>query len=163
MTIAALLAAYRPGHSLGQAFYSDPGIFARDMEMLAGRWLCVGHVSELPAAGDWLTAELGRESAIVTHGPGGEIRALANVCRHRGSRICTAPHGHGPTLTCPYHGWTYRLDGQLRRADVDAERINVPANPNHYWRYRVHLKLETLLLATELNARLARLIKDSGR
>ncbi len=116
MNIAALLEAYRPGHSLEQAFYSDAGLFARDMEMLTGRWLCVGHVSELPAVGDWLVAELGRESAIVTHGSDGEIHGLANVCRHRGSRICTKPHGHAAALTCPYHGWTYHLDGRLRRA-----------------------------------------------
>ena len=128
MNIAALLAAYKPGHSLGQAFYSDPGIFARDMEMLSGRWLCVGHVSELPTAGDWLTAELGRESAIVTRRADGEFSALANVCRHRGSRICTLPHGHGPTLTCPYHGWTYRLDGSLRRAPEMPEGFDPAAH-----------------------------------
>jgi phenylpropionate dioxygenase-like ring-hydroxylating dioxygenase large terminal subunit len=128
MNIAALLDAYRPGHSLEQAFYCDPGVFARDMDLLTGRWLCVGHVSELPAAGDWLTAELGRESAIVTRGADGAIHAMANVCRHRGSRICTAPHGHAMALTCPYHGWSYHLDGRLRRAPEMAEGFDPAAH-----------------------------------
>ena len=128
MTIAERLAAYRPGYSLEQAFYSDPALFARDVEMLAGRWLCVGHVSELKAAGDWLVAELGRESAIVTRGADGKIRAVANVCRHRGSRICTTPTGHGTALICPYHGWSYHLDGRLRRAPEMAESFDPAAH-----------------------------------
>jgi Rieske 2Fe-2S family protein len=128
MNLASLLAAYRPGHALEQAFYTDAGVFACDMDMLSGRWLCVGHVSELPAAGDWLVAELGRESAIVARGPDGEIRAMANVCRHRGSRICTQPHGHAATLTCPYHGWSYHLDGRLRRAPEMPEGFDPAAH-----------------------------------
>jgi Rieske 2Fe-2S family protein len=128
MNIAALLTAHRPGYSLEQAFYADSGLFARDMDMLTGRWLCVGHVGELPTAGDWLVAEIGRESAIVTRDAGGEIRAMANVCRHRGSRICTKPHGHAMALTCPYHGWSYRLDGRLRRAPEMAEGFDPAAH-----------------------------------
>jgi Rieske 2Fe-2S family protein len=128
MTIAELLAAYRPGHSLEQAFYADAGLFARDMDMLAGHWLCVGHVSEVMAAGDWLVAEFGRDSAIVARGADGEIRAMANVCRHRGSRICLEPHGHAMALICPYHGWSYRLDGRLRRAPEMSEGFDPAAH-----------------------------------
>jgi Rieske 2Fe-2S family protein len=116
MNISKLLGAYQAGQSLERAFYSDADVFVRDMDLLTGRWFCVGHVSELPATGDWLVAELGRESAIVARNPDGAIRAMANVCRHRGSRVCTKPHGHAATLTCPYHGWSYHLDGRLRRA-----------------------------------------------
>jgi len=73
-------------------------------------------------------------------------------------------HLASPAMWCVFQlqDWL-GLDGHLRRAEVDAERINVPANPTHYWRYRLHLKLETLLAAGELNARLAKLIKESGR
>jgi Rieske 2Fe-2S family protein len=114
--LSDLLAAQRPGHSLTQPFYNDPAIFERDMAWLYDRWCCAGHISELPAAGDFITAELGREGAIIVRGQDGVVRALANVCRHRGSRICTARHGHAPVLTCPYHAWAYQLDGRLRHA-----------------------------------------------
>jgi Rieske 2Fe-2S family protein len=116
MDLPHLPAAQRPGHSLTQAFYRDPAIFDRDMALLLGRWSCAGHVSELMAPGDFITAELGAESAIVLRGQDGVVRALANVCRHRGSRICTVQRGHAPVLTCPYHAWTYHLDGSLRHA-----------------------------------------------
>jgi len=73
-------------------------------------------------------------------------------------------HLASPAMWCVFQlqDWL-GLEGHLRRAEADAERINVPANPNHYWRYRLHLKLETLLAAGELNARLAKLTKESGR
>lgn len=114
-SIADLIASRRPGHALPQAFYVDEAIYRRDLDLLLGRWTCVGHVSSLPDAGDWFTAELGAESAIVARGEDGRVRALANVCRHRGSRLCHG-RGHGAMLTCPYHAWTYRLDGTLRSA-----------------------------------------------
>jgi Rieske 2Fe-2S family protein len=107
---------YVPGHSLAQDYYLRPDIFARDMEMLHARWSLAGHISEIPAPGDYITAELGRESAIIVRGADGEVRAMANVCRHRGSRLCTQHAGHAPVLTCPYHAWTYHLDGRLRHA-----------------------------------------------
>jgi Rieske 2Fe-2S family protein len=128
MNIAELLAAYRPGQSLEQAFYTESAIFARDMELLVGRWVCAGHASELPAPGDWLLTELGRESAIVSRGPDGEIRAVANVCRHRGSRICTKAQGHAMALVCPYHGWSYHLDGRLRRAPEMPDEFDAEAH-----------------------------------
>lgn len=111
-----LLAAQPPGHSLAQAFYADPAIFMRDMALLLGRWSYAGHASEVREPGAWLTAELGAESAIVVRGRDGVLRAFANVCRHRGSRICVRPRGRGPTLVCPYHAWAYDLDGGLRAA-----------------------------------------------
>jgi Rieske 2Fe-2S family protein len=110
------LAGYRPGFSLPQAFYLDPDVFAADLDLLAGRWSFAAHESELAEPGDWLTVELGRDSAIVVRGADGIVRAFANVCRHRGSRICDAPRGRTGVFTCPYHAWTYELDGRLRRA-----------------------------------------------
>jgi phenylpropionate dioxygenase-like ring-hydroxylating dioxygenase large terminal subunit len=114
--ISDLIRAHRPGHALDQAFYGRADVFARDMELLLGRWTCVGHASDIPTPGDYLTAELGMESAIIVRGEDGVVRALANVCRHRGSRICAEARGHTVILTCPYHAWTYHLDGALRRA-----------------------------------------------
>ena len=111
-----LIAACRPGWSLPQGFYVRPEVFAADLRLLEDRWICAGHVSEAAAPGDWFTAELGAQSAIVVRGDDGMLRALANVCRHRGSRICVARHGQGALLTCPYHAWSYHLDGRLRAA-----------------------------------------------
>ena len=116
MTVADLIASRRPGHGLARDFYVREDIFARDLELLLGRWTCAGHVSSLPAVGDWLTVRIGPEEAIVVRGEDGELRAFANVCRHRGSRICTEKQGHAAVLTCPYHAWSYHLDGRLRAA-----------------------------------------------
>lgn len=116
MSLRDLIAAYRPGHALARDFYTSPAVFAHDLELLAGRWTCVGHISEVAEPGDWITAELGDESAIVVRGEDGAVRALANVCRHRGSRICVGARGSATMLVCPYHAWSYRLDGALRAA-----------------------------------------------
>jgi phenylpropionate dioxygenase-like ring-hydroxylating dioxygenase large terminal subunit len=116
VTIEALIAAHAPAHALDQAFYVDDAVFARDLDLLLGRWSCVGHVSEIPGAGDYFVATLGLESAIVVRGADGEVRALDNVCRHRGSRLCVESRGNAAMLTCPYHAWTYHLDGRLRAA-----------------------------------------------
>ncbi len=114
--VAALIGARRPGHALPRGFYVDPEVFERDMALLLDRWIFVGHAGELPEAGDFLTAAFGAESAIVVRGENGEVRALANVCRHRGSRVCTEASGSAAAFTCPYHAWSYRLDGSLRSA-----------------------------------------------
>ena len=104
------------GHALPRAFYVRDDVFAKDMDLLLGGRTLIGHESEIPAPGDWITGGIGRESAIVVRGEDGEARALANVCRHRGSRICTEANGAGAMFTCPYHAWTYHLDGRLRAA-----------------------------------------------
>ena len=86
--------------------------------MLLLHWFCAGHVSSIPHAGDYLVVDLGPESIIVVRTTAGEVRALLNVCRHRGSRLCAGRSGKAPSarLTCPYHAWTYDLDGNLRVA-----------------------------------------------
>ena len=116
MSLQDLIAAYRPGHALDRDFYLSAAVFARDLDLLQSRWTCVGHVSEAAQPGDWITAELGEESAIIVRGADGVLRALANVCRHRGSRICVGASGSATTLVCPYHAWSYHLDGRLRAA-----------------------------------------------
>jgi len=117
LDIAALIADQPEAHSLSQPFYRDPRIFERDVERIFMRhWLCVGHASALPRCGDFLLAEIAAESVIVVRGEDDRLRALVNVCRHRGSRICTEATGNTGSLVCPYHGWTYGLDGTLLAA-----------------------------------------------
>jgi Rieske 2Fe-2S family protein len=115
-SLGDLIGEHRPGRGLDQAFYVRDDIFARDMDLVLAGWTCLGHESEIAAPGDWITAGLGAESAIVVRGQDGVIRALANVCRHRGSRVCVGKGGSAVVLACPYHGWTYHLDGRLRAA-----------------------------------------------
>ncbi len=103
----------REGWSLPREAYVSEPVFAADLDLLAGRWTLAGHISEAPRPGDWFIAALGDEEAIIVRGEDGSLRALANVCRHRGSRICVAPRGRSRLLTCPYHAWSYGLDGGL--------------------------------------------------
>ena len=116
MTTQGLLAGYRPGTTLPQAFYARPEIFTRDIDLLAARWTCAGHASDIPHTGDYMLADLAQEQAIITRAADGAIHALSNVCRHRGSRVCVKPRGRTQIFTCPYHAWTYHLDGSLRQA-----------------------------------------------
>ena len=114
--LAALIQRQSPGHSLTREFYTDPEIFERDLQrILLRHWFCAAHESSVPRAGDFLVVDLGAESVIIVRNSQGEIRALLNVCRHRGSRICTARSGKAPAgrLTCPYHAWSYDLNGRL--------------------------------------------------
>ena len=114
--VAALIRRQVPGHALAREFYTDPAIFRRDLDrMLMRHWFCAGHVSSVARPGDYLIVELGSESLIIVRTRDGEIKALLNVCRHRGSRICTERLGRAPAgrLTCPYHAWSYDLDGRL--------------------------------------------------
>ena len=111
-----LIAERVAGCALPQAFYVADDVFARDMDLLLGGWNLLGHESEIAAPGDWITAGFGRESAIIVRGEDGNVRALANVCRHRGSRVCAEARGNAAVFTCPYHAWSYRLDGRLRAA-----------------------------------------------
>ena len=109
----------RPGHSLPRAYYCDPAIFERDLErMLLRHWFCAGHVSSVPNAGDFFLVDLGTESVIICRAADGAVHALLNVCRHRGSRVCVTRSGSavGGGFTCPYHAWSYGLDGRLRAA-----------------------------------------------
>jgi phenylpropionate dioxygenase-like ring-hydroxylating dioxygenase large terminal subunit len=130
--------SHLPGHALAREFYTDPAVFERDMErMLLRHWFCAGHVSSIPRAGDYLVVDLGPESVIIVRNSAGDVRALLNVCRHRGSRLCAERSGKAQSgrLTCPYHAWSYDLDGQLltarqmpesfRRADVALKSLAV--------------------------------------
>ena len=115
--ISRATARQRPGFSLDQPFYLDPAVFARDVERLLSRhWLCAGHESTAPHPGDWFRFELASEQVIIARGQDGMLRAFANVCRHRGSRLCAEPSGHAKSFVCPYHAWTYGLDGSLQAA-----------------------------------------------
>ncbi|WP_067597470.1 aromatic ring-hydroxylating oxygenase subunit alpha [Altererythrobacter ishigakiensis] len=102
------------GWSLPAWTYSDPEFFALEKErVFAPSWQIVCHASDIPGTGDWHTLDYLGESVIVMRGRDGELRAFTNVCRHRGSRILDGARGCAKKLVCPYHAWTYELDGRL--------------------------------------------------
>jgi Rieske 2Fe-2S family protein len=101
--------------TLPASYYVDPRHFARERGLFFGeRWVCVGRVEDLAAPGDYVLREICGESVIVTRDESGGFRAFFNVCRHRGTRLCTESKGHfAGRIQCPYHAWTYGLDGKL--------------------------------------------------
>ncbi|OLL72311.1 Phenylpropionate dioxygenase large terminal subunit [Pseudonocardia sp. Ae168_Ps1] len=116
MSDAALLTR-RPGLSLPQAAYTDPAVFAADLEHVwATGWLFAGHTCELAHPGDYVTRDVGRDQVIVVRGEDGALHAHHDVCAHRGSRLTTADRGCVRAFVCPYHQWVYGTDGRLRSA-----------------------------------------------
>ncbi len=112
-----LVESARTGYALPREFYRDPEVYEAEIRgIFLKSWLCVGHASQVPKTGDYFLFEVAGESVIVVRSAANDVSALLNVCRHRGSRICTENSGHESRLVCRYHGWTYGLDGALRAA-----------------------------------------------
>ena len=100
--------------SLPQPFYTDERLHEIDMqEIFHKEWLIAGMTCEIPKKGNYLTLEIGKNPVIVVRGADNAIHAFHNVCRHRGSRLCAGEKGKVAKLVCPYHQWTYELDGRL--------------------------------------------------
>jgi phenylpropionate dioxygenase-like ring-hydroxylating dioxygenase large terminal subunit len=94
--------------------YHDPDYFRVEMaRLIRPSWQIVCHANDIRHAGDWRTLDILGESVIVIRGGDGQMRAFANVCRHRGSRLVDGTGGCAKRLTCPYHAWTYAADGRL--------------------------------------------------
>lgn len=97
-----------------RAAYVDPAVFALEQERIFRRaWLYVAHESEVPRPGDWVLRRLGPDEVILVRGEDGSLALLHNRCAHRGARIVSEPSGNARQLRCPYHAWTYALDGRL--------------------------------------------------
>jgi phenylpropionate dioxygenase-like ring-hydroxylating dioxygenase large terminal subunit len=94
--------------------YTDPVIFEQELQRIFHRtWVYVGHDSEIPTPGEYKLAYVGKQPVIVTRDEAGQIHVLFNRCRHRAAMVCTAEQGKVERLRCPYHGWTYGLNGLL--------------------------------------------------
>ncbi len=105
-------------------WYSDPDVLRLERERIFRRaWQYAGRIDQVAEPGAFFTCEAGEIPIVVVRGKDSELRAFLNVCRHRGSLVCEG-EGRRETLQCPYHAWTYELDGSLRsapRADREAE------------------------------------------
>ena len=105
--------------TLPQRYFVSPDVFAEEQEKIFSKqWVCVGHQSEIAKAGDYFVQEVAGESLIIVRDKGGELHGFYNVCRHRGTRlredrVGQTACGHVTVIQCPYHAWTYGLDGRL--------------------------------------------------
>jgi Rieske 2Fe-2S family protein len=133
--VQQLLGQRRPGFSLPQPFYVDPDIYKFDVKAIfETSWLMVGFEVELPDAGSYISLTIGTSPIIVLRDRERRVRAFFNSCRHRGAQICKPGEGKVRRLVCPYHQWTYDLDGKLlfakdMQSDFDASEF--PLKPVH--------------------------------
>jgi Rieske 2Fe-2S family protein len=128
--------------TLAREYYTSEQVFAAEAERIfSQRWFCVGHVGRIPLAGDYFVADAYGESLIVLRDTAGQVRAFYNVCRHRGTRMCEEREGRlGKSIQCPYHSWTYGLDGKLIGAplmkgvaDFNRDEFPLHAASLHLW------------------------------
>jgi len=121
-SVANWLSNDRKGHTLPRGLYVSDEAFAFDTQvMLKSVWLYACTVAHVKNAGDYFVFELAGNSIIILRGRDNEVRAFWNSCRHRGAKICLDQSGRAPRLMCPYHQWTYGLDGKLLAARSMAE------------------------------------------
>jgi glycine betaine catabolism A len=131
--ISALLDKDRKGHTLPRELYVSEDAFAFDTQvMLKSVWLYACTAAHVKNPGDYFVFELANNSIIIVRGRDMQVRAFWNSCRHRGSKICLDQKGRAPRLMCPYHQWTYGLDGKLlaaRSMAEDFDKANHGLNP----------------------------------
>jgi len=100
--------------SLAQRYFVSPEVFAEEEHRIFSKqWVLVGHQNQIAEPGDYFVTEVASESLIIVRDKGGEVHGFYNVCRHRGTRLREDRSGHLSAIQCPYHAWTYGLDGRL--------------------------------------------------
>jgi glycine betaine catabolism A len=123
--------------TLPARYYTEGALFRQEMEsFFFGGWICAGRADTILKAGDYFLREIAGESIIVVRAESGSVEAFYNVCRHRGTRLCSTPEGSfGGRIQCPYHGWTYGLDGRLLGAPhmdlASFQRLEYPLHKLH--------------------------------
>ena len=103
--------------------FADPELYRLEQERVFARcWLLLGHESEIPHPGDYVSVYMGENPVLLCRDGNGRLRAFLNMCRHRGNRVCRLDRGNSPSFECSYHGWTFSNEGTL---------IGIPM-PQHY-------------------------------
>ncbi|MEJ5022756.1 aromatic ring-hydroxylating dioxygenase subunit alpha [Ochrobactrum vermis] len=137
VSVPELLARRKPGHALEQPFYTSPDIYQMDLEQIFYKeWLYAIPACQLVKPGSYATMRVGAHDVIIVKGRDNEIRAFHNSCRHRGSIICKAREGLVAKLVCPYHQWTYELDGKL----LWANDMGLAFDPSTHGLKSVHVR-----------------------
>ena len=127
-----LSAQTRVGFSLPREFYVSDAVFAADVDRVVSRkWIMAAHVDNLRQRGDYVLFKIGDEQIVIIRENETRIRAFYNVCRHRGSTLCSQSSGNAKKLVCPYHAWTYALDGSLVAARLMPDDFDKTANGLH--------------------------------
>jgi nitrite reductase/ring-hydroxylating ferredoxin subunit len=99
---------------LSRKIFVDREVYEMEQEKIFAKcWLFLCHETQLKQVGDYFTTYMGEDPVIVVKTEGGKIRAFLNSCRHKGVRLCRTDHGNAKQFTCPYHGWSYRITGEL--------------------------------------------------
>jgi phenylpropionate dioxygenase-like ring-hydroxylating dioxygenase large terminal subunit len=107
------------GGLINRRIFADRDIYELERERLFARcWLYLGHESEVPNPGDFITTYMGEEPVILWRDSNGRLGAFLNLCRHRGNRVCRADRGNAKLFICSYHGWTYSSEGKLVRVPM---------------------------------------------
>ena len=134
--------AFKEGmRTLPGKYYHSKEIYREELEKIFyAKWLLAGRGEEIPAVGDYKLLELGDESIILTRNKSGGISANFNVCRHRGTRLCVEEKGHfkSKSIQCPYHAWTYDLDGILIASPMMTPLKSFDMEAHHLHRVGVH-------------------------
>lgn len=132
-----LIASRRDGWSLPGAFYQSDEIYEFEIDSVwESQWVFVGHDCQVRNPGDFFVVEIGRASILIIRGEDQQVRAMHNVCRHRGTLLCREEAGNASRIVCPYHQWVYRSDGALQscrgmQQDLDKSALGLK---------RVHLR-----------------------
>jgi len=117
--------------TISREIFVNPDIFEQELEQIFARsWLMVGHESQIPKPNDYVVSRMGLDSVIVTRDPQNQIHVLLNSCRHRGMKVCRYDQGNARSFTCPYHAWSYSIDGSL--VEMPGELVGVPGFEEHY-------------------------------
>ncbi len=136
-SIRALLDERRPGHTLPRAMYSDPEIYEFDLDAVhESCWIMVGFEVEVPDAGSTLALTVGRSPVVIVRTREGRLRGFFNSCRHRGAQICPTGASRRPRLVCPYHQWSYDLNGNL----LHAGRMQASFDPTEHSLRPIHVE-----------------------
>lgn len=130
----------RTWRSLPPGAFCSKALFELEaMHLFYQGWVLVGRADQVPHPGDYFCFDVLEEPVVVVRVPGGEIKALSRVCRHRWMHVCEG-RGHTNAFVCPYHAWTYELDGRLRHApemgqskDFDPSKVELPAIHTEIW------------------------------
>lgn len=134
-SVIDLIKKRKARHALPRELYIEPEVFRQDLEQIWHKdWIFAGHTFEIEKPGQYLTMQIGDYPVLIIRDKSGQVRAFHNACRHRGSKVCEHAQGKVAKLVCPYHKWTFELDGSLLFAGnmgADFDRAQYNLKPVH--------------------------------